>query len=81
MSGHNRSTMDLKDSIKNTVETVKDSVNEGLHKSTAEAEHARRETAGDTMTTGEKVNSMANEVKNNVQAGTDHAKVEARKDI
>lgn len=73
--------MDLKDTIKNTVETVKDSVNETLHKSTADAERARREAAGDTMSTGDKIGSVANEAKNNAQAGMDHAKVEARKDL
>jgi hypothetical protein len=73
--------MSLQDEIKNAVGAVKDTVNEVLHKSTAEAEKTRREAAGDTMTPGEKLSSIANEAKNNVQAGVDHAKVEARKEI
>jgi len=73
--------MSIKDSIKNAVGAVKDSVSEATHKSTAEAERTRRDVAGDTMTPGEKVASAANEAKNSVQAGIDHAKVEARKEI
>ncbi len=73
--------MDIKNDLKNMAGAVKDAVSEAGHKSAAEAEHARREVAGDTMTTSEKVGSVANEAKNNVQAGVDHAKVEARKEI
>jgi hypothetical protein len=73
--------MDIKNDLKNMVGAVKDSVSEAGHKSTAEAERARREAAGDTMTTGEKLGSIANEAKNHVQAGVDHAKAEARKEI
>jgi ElaB/YqjD/DUF883 family membrane-anchored ribosome-binding protein len=73
--------MDIKNDLKNMVGAVKDSVSEAGHKSTAEAEHARRDIAGDTMTTSDKVGSVANEATNNVQAGVDHAKVEARKEI
>ncbi len=73
--------MDITNDIKNTIGTVKDAVSEAGHKSAADAEHARRDVAGETMTTSEKLGSMANEAKNNVQAGVDHAKVEARKEI
>ncbi len=73
--------MDIANEIKNTVGAVKDAVSEAGHKSAADAEHARRDIAGDTMTTSEKLGSLANEVKNNVQAGVDHAKVEARKEV
>jgi ElaB/YqjD/DUF883 family membrane-anchored ribosome-binding protein len=73
--------MDIKNELRNVVGAVKDAVSEVGHKSTAEAEHARRDIAGDTMTTGEKLGSVANEVKNNAQAGIDHAKVEARKEV
>jgi hypothetical protein len=75
------SCMSIKDNIKNAVGAVKDSVSEAGHKSAAEAERQRRDLAGDAMTTGEKIGSVANEAKNNVQAGIDHAKVEARKEI
>jgi len=73
--------MDIKNDLKNVVDAVKDSISEIGHKSTAQAEHTRRDVAGDTMTTSEKVASIANEATNNVQAGVDHAKVEARKEI
>jgi hypothetical protein len=73
--------MSIKDDLKNTVGAIKDSFSEAGHKSTAEAEGERRDLAGDTMTPSEKLGSMANEAKNNVQGGVDHAKVEARKEI
>jgi hypothetical protein len=73
--------MSIKDDFQNVMGAVKDSVSEAGHKSTAEAERTRREAAGDTMTTSEKVGSVANEAINNVQAGIDHAKFEARKEI
>ena len=73
--------MSIKDDLKNKVEAVKDSVREAGHKNAAEAEHDRRDISGDTMTTGEKIGSVAREVKDNVQAGIDHAKGEARKDL
>jgi coenzyme F420-reducing hydrogenase alpha subunit len=64
----------------NTIETVKDSVSEKLHEGAAKAEATRRETEGDVMTPAEKLASVANQAKNSVQAGIDHAKVEARKE-
>lgn len=73
--------MSITDGIKNTVGAIKDTISETGHKSTAEAEATRREVAGDTMTPSEKIGSVANEAKNNVQAGVDHAKVEARKEV
>ena len=73
--------MSIKDNIDNTVGAIKDAVSEAGHKSAAEAEHARRDVAGDTMTTSEKVGSVANEAKHKVQAGIAHAKGEARKEI
>ena len=73
--------MSIKDDLKNTVGAIKDSFREATHKNTAEAEHERRDLAGDTLTPGEKLGSIANEAKNNVQAGVDHAKAEARKEI
>lgn len=73
--------MSIKDDLKNMVGAVKDTLSEAGHKSEAEAERSHREVAGDTMTTGEKVSSVANEATNNVQGGIDHAKAEARKEI
>ena len=73
--------MSIQNDIKNVVESVKDTLSEIGHKSSADAERARREVAGDTMTPGEKLGSIANEATNTVQAGVDHAKVEARTEI
>jgi ElaB/YqjD/DUF883 family membrane-anchored ribosome-binding protein len=73
--------MDIKNDLKNMVDTVKDSISEAGHKGAAEAERAKREAAGDTMTTGEKIGSVANEAKHTIAAGVDRAKVEARKEI
>jgi hypothetical protein len=73
--------MSMKDDLKNTVGKIKDAASEAGHKSTAEAEHDRRDVAGDTMTTSEKIGSVANETKNDVQAGIDHTKGEARKEV
>jgi hypothetical protein len=73
--------MSIKDDLKNTIGKIKDAASEAGHKSTAEAEHDRRDVAGDTMTTSEKIGSVANETKNDVQAGIDHTKGEARKEV
>ncbi len=70
--------MDIKHELGKVVDNVKDAFNEGTHKGTAEAEHEKRELAGDQMSVGEKAASMANEAKNNVQAGLDHAKQDVR---
>lgn len=81
-------SMDLKDqfkkagdNIKNVAEDVKDKVNEAGHRSTAEAEQARRDAAGDTMSPGEKAGSLLNQTKNSVQAEMDRAKQDARKTV
>ena len=73
--------MSIKDDLKNTVGKIKDAASEAGHKSTAAAEHDRRDIAGDTMTPSEKIGSVTNEAKNDVQAGIDHAKGEARKEV
>jgi hypothetical protein len=73
--------MDIKDEFKKVGENIKDTVNETMHRSTAEAERIRREAAGDTMTPGEKAGSVINETKNTVQAEIDAAKREARKPV
>lgn len=73
--------MGLKHEVNKIADNVKDTVNEAGHRSDAEAEQAKRDVAGDTMTPGEKISSVANEATNRVQAGVDHAKVEARKEI
>lgn len=70
--------MGLMDGIKKTVDNVGDAISEATHKTNAEAEHATRDAAGDVMTPGEKVESFANEGKENVLGGIDHAKRDIR---
>ena len=44
--------MGLKDTVDKAVDNVKDTTNEAIHRSTADSEKAKRELAGNTMTTG-----------------------------
>ena len=70
--------MALKDEFDRSVDNTKDAVNEAKHRSEAEAERAKRELAGDSMTATEKVGSVLNEAKKNVEAGIDHVKRDVR---
>jgi hypothetical protein len=74
---------DLIDKAKNTIENigknVKDATNETIHRTAAEGEKARREVDGDSMTPSEKLASVADEAKQRVEAGVDHAKQAIRK--
>jgi vacuolar-type H+-ATPase subunit H len=67
------------DRVKASLENVKDAVSEKLHRGAAEAERTHREIAGDDLTAGERVGSIANEVKNDAQAEIDALKQRARK--
>jgi hypothetical protein len=67
------------DKIKDTVRNAKDTVDEAMHRSAADAEHARRDVDGENMTTEEKLASMADEAKHRTQAEIDKAKREVRK--
>ncbi len=60
--------------IKRGAKDVRDAVDETMHRSTAEAEHTRREVEGDTMTPGEKMASGINEAKERLEAEADKAK-------
>ncbi len=64
--------------IKDTIDNVHDSASEAMHRSSADAERARRDLAGDTMSTTDKVTSIANETKERVGAEMDRTKVEVR---
>jgi len=55
-----------------------DAAEEVKHRTAAEAERLKRETLGDELTVGEKVESGANELKNRTQAEMDKAKRELR---
>jgi hypothetical protein len=70
--------MDIKKTVKDGIDNARDSVKEGLHRSAADAERARRELDGDKMTAGEKLKSVAGEVKERTQAEIDKAKREVR---
>jgi hypothetical protein len=61
------------DIVKGTIDDVRDAVHEASHRTTADAERARRE-VDDTMTPEERAKSMANEAKNRLQANIDAAK-------
>jgi hypothetical protein len=73
--------MDIGKTVKDAVDNASDIVKEALHRSTAEAEHARREAGDPTMTTGQKIASVANEAKNRVEASVVKARREARKHL
>lgn len=64
--------------IKRTIEDIGDAAKEGLHRGSADAEHAKRAVFGDEMTAGEKVGSVVNETKENAKADVDKAKREIR---
>jgi len=67
--------------IKRGVKDVRDAVDETMHRSTADAERARRETEGDLMTPGEKVQSGVNEAKERLEAEGDKTKRNIRDNI
>jgi gas vesicle protein len=60
--------------IKKTVKDVGDAIKEGVHRGNADAEHDTRTAFGDTMTPGEKTESVIREGKEDVKAGIDRAK-------
>jgi hypothetical protein len=66
--------MTLKDQMDKAVKDVRDGTDEALHRGAADAEKARREAEADEMTSGEKLESMANEAKHRAQAGVDATK-------
>lgn len=70
--------MDIKKSVKDTIDNTRDATREALHRSTADAERARRDIDGDDMTATDKLKSVGNEVKNRTQAEIDKTKREVR---
>lgn len=69
---------EAKDSVEKGVGNVRDSANEAMHNSTADAEKTRREVDGNNMTASEKAGSMFNESKNRAQGEMDAAKKDIR---
>lgn len=68
----------MADTVKDTVDNVRDGVNETEHRTEARAEQEKRNVAGDSMTLGEKTQSVFNQGKNEVQADWDKTKREVR---
>lgn len=68
----------ITEEVKKGVQDARDSAAEAMHHSAAEAERERRESEGDLMTPGEKVASAADEAKERVKEGVDHAKRSVR---
>jgi len=66
------------DAVKGTVDNVRDTVHEAEHRGAAEAEKAKRQTAGDAMTPSEKAGSAINETKHRTLAEVDAAKRDIR---
>lgn len=72
--------MGIKDELKKTIDNVSDAFSEAGHRTNAEAEHTNREVAGDALTPGEKIGSVATEGKESVLADVDRAKRDIRSD-
>jgi hypothetical protein len=70
--------MGLKETAKKAIDDVDDALHEVAHRGAAEAERTKRETAGDSMTLGEKTKSVANEGGNRVAAEVDRVKRDVR---
>jgi hypothetical protein len=63
-----RTLGELEAAVERTVDNAKDALSEGKHRTEAAAERKRRELAGDEMDPATRVGSVANELKNDVQA-------------
>lgn len=68
----------MSDKISKAVDDAADTVKEGIHRTAAEGERAKRATVGEAMTPGEKIESVANEAANDVKADVEHAKRNVR---
>jgi hypothetical protein len=62
------------DAVKHAVDDTKDAVHEAGHRAAADAEKTDRDALGNEMTPGEKVGSVANEIKHRTQAEVDETK-------
>ena len=70
--------MGLMDELGKVVDNVKDGLSEATHKSAADGEQAKRDIAGDALTPGEKLGSIANQAKESVLGNVDAAKQDVR---
>jgi N-acetylglucosamine kinase-like BadF-type ATPase len=84
--------MGIKDAFDNIVSTVsnaaetaianvKDAASEATHHAAAQAEQTKRDVAGDALTPGEHIESVATQVKEETLAQVDAAKQEIRSNI
>jgi hypothetical protein len=73
--------MGIKEELKKTIDNVGDAISEATHRGNAEGERAKREVAGDALTPGEKLGSVANEGKERVLAEVDRTKRDVRENI
>jgi hypothetical protein len=84
--------MGIKDAFDNVVSTVsnaaetaianvKDAASEAAHRTSAQAEQTKRDVAGDTLTPGEHVESVATQIKEETLAQVDAAKQSIRSNV
>lgn len=71
----------MSDDLKKAEKDAKDRIHEAEHRTKAGIEHAKRDVAGDAMTTGEKVKSFLHEDAENTKAGVDKAKRKLRDNV
>lgn len=68
----------MADDLKKAADNTKDAAHELEHRTKAGLEHAKRDVAGDEMTTGEKVRSVVHEDVENTKADVDKTKQKLR---
>jgi hypothetical protein len=71
----------MSDDVKKAADDAKDRLHEAEHRTKGGIEHLKRDVAGDTMTTGEKVKSFVHEDVENTKADVDKAKRKLRDSI
>ena len=64
--------------ITETVDNVRDAASEAAHRTQAQAEEAKRNAAGDSMSIGDKAKSVLEQTKSETLANVDAAKVDIR---
>ena len=64
--------------LEKTAKNIGDAVKEGVHRGSAEAEREKRADFGETMTGGQKAESVVNEVEQEAKAGVDRLKRDVR---
>jgi len=70
--------MGIKDELHKVIDNAADALSEAGHKVNASTEQAKRDAAGDEMSTAEKAKSVLNQGKENVLAEVDRAKQDVR---